>query len=234
MAPAVLDIPTQSTSPVLVPDYLRKVYTWAYLTPWTARLLDHQIVVQAILWGNASRLAREVLNEIRPGDRVFQPAAVYGTFSRELADRIGPRGRLEIRDVASLQVARTRQKLADLPQVHVDWGDAAEPQPDSFDVVSCFFLLHEVPDDVKRRVVPTMLDLVRPGGKAIFVDYHRPHRLHPLKPVTKFIFDWLEPFAASMWSHEINDLAGPDAAGFRWRKRTLFGGLYQSVVAERD
>ena len=103
----------------------------------------------------------------------------------------------------------------------------------SLDAVTCFFLLHEVPDAMKRQIVPAMLNLVGPGGKAIFVDYHRPHHRHPLRPVMRQIFKRLEPFALSMWSQEIEDMAGSAATGFRWTKHTQFGGLYQTVIAQR-
>jgi SAM-dependent methyltransferase len=218
---------------MLVPSYLRDVYSWAYLTPRLAGWLDRQVVVQTILWGNAQRLIGDVLAEVKPGDRVFQPAAVYGDFSRQLAAKIGSKGQLDVRDIAPLQVSLTRRKLADLPQAHVSRGDAAEPDEQLVDVVTCFFLLHEVPDAVKIQITRAMLALVKPGGRAVFVDYHRPHRLHPLKPLMRKIFDWLEPFARSMWSREIHDLAGAAANRFRWRKRTRFAGMYQIVVAER-
>jgi SAM-dependent methyltransferase len=221
------------TTPHRLPDYLRDVYTWAYLTPWLTGFLDRQVVVQTILWGNAQRLIGDVLAQVRPGDRIFQPAAVYGTFSRQLAERAGPLGRLEIRDIAPLQVDLTRRKLADLPRVNVARGDASDPEQSQFDAVTCFFLLHEVPDDVKVRVVQAMLNLTRPGGKAIFVDYHRPRVWHPLRPVMRRVFTRLEPFALTMWSTEIKELAGPAASDFQWRKRTRFGGLYQMVTAER-
>jgi SAM-dependent methyltransferase len=117
----------------------------------------------------------------------------------------------------------------------VSYGDAADPNPDEqhADVVACFFLLHEVPDEVKLQITRSMLQLVAPGGKAVFVDYHRPHRFHPLKPLMRRIFGWLEPFASSMWSREIRDLSGSAGNNFRWRKRTRFCGMYQIVVAER-
>jgi len=222
-------------APALLPAYLREVYGWAYLTPWLAGYLDRQIVVQTILWGNAQRLIDDVLAEIRPGDYVFQPAAVYGDFSRQVARKVGPRGRLDVRDIAPLQIDLVRAKLADLPQARVSHGDAANPNPDEerTNVVACFFLLHEVPDEVKVKITRAMLDLVASGGKAVFVDYHRPGRFHPLKPLMRRIFRWLEPFASSMWRHEISDWAGPAGAGFRWRKRNRFGGMYQIVVAER-
>ncbi len=214
---------------------MRDVYTWAYLTPWLAELLDRQVVVQTILWGNAQRLIEDVLAEVKPGDRIYQPAAVYGSLSRQLADRIGPRGRLEVRDIAPLQVGRTRIKLAGVAHANVARADAAaaEPDPEQFDAVTCFFLLHEVPDDVKLQVVPAMLERVRPGGQAIFVDYHEPGRWHPLKLLMRFIFWWLEPYAKAMWSREIEQLAGSNAGAFRWRKRTRFNGMYQIVIAER-
>jgi SAM-dependent methyltransferase len=229
----LLELSSPPMPAIPIPDYLSNVYTWAYLTPWLTGILDRQAVVQAILWGNAQRLIGDVLAAVKPGDRIFQPAAVYGTFSRQLAGQIGRQGRLEIRDIAPLQVALTRQKLEGLQQVHVACGNAASPERREYDAVACFFLLHEVPDDVKVQIVQAMLWLVRPGGKVIFVDYHRPHRWHPLKPVMQRVFAWLEPFALTMWSREIEQLAGSRAAGFRWSKRTRFIRLYQTVIAER-
>lgn len=229
----MLDLSSPPMPAIPIPDYLSNVYTWAYLTPWLTGILDRQAVVQAILWGNAQRLIGDVLAAVKPGDRIFQPAAVYGTFSRQLAGQIGRQGRLEIRDIAPLQVALTRQKLEGLQQVHVACGNAVSPERREYDAVACFFLLHEVPDDVKVQIVQAMLRLVRPGGKVIFVDYHRPHRWHPLKPVMERVFAWLEPFALAMWSREIEELAGSSAAAFRWSKRTRFIGLYQTVIAER-
>lgn len=218
----------------MLPAYLRDVYSWAYLSPRSAGFFDRQFVVQCILWGNAQRLIDGVLAMLEPGEKVFQPAAVYGTFSRQVAQKVGSSGRLEIRDIAPLQVGLTRRKVADLAQAHVALGNAADPDDDVYDAVTCFFLLHEVPDEVKRQVVPAMLRIVRPGGKAIFVDYHRPHRVHPLKPVMKQIFRHLEPFAMSLWSQEIEFLAGSAAADFVWSKSTHFGGMYQTVIAQRQ
>jgi ubiquinone/menaquinone biosynthesis C-methylase UbiE len=227
-------MPPSSDSVLTPPAYLREVYGWAYLTPWLAGLLDRQWVVQTILWGNAQKLIDDTLAEIDPRQHIFQPAAVYGDFSRQLACKIGPEGRLEVRDIAPLQVSLTRRKLADLPQAHVLWGDAAAPvERQSFDAVTCFFLLHEVPDEIKSLVAGAMLSLVRPGGKAIFVDYHRPSRWHPLKPLMGRIFKHFEPFAAGIWERAIEEWAGPRAKAFTWRKRTRFGGLYQITIAER-
>jgi hypothetical protein len=51
--------------------------------------------------------------------------------------------------------------------------------------------------------------------------------------VMQRVFAWLEPFALTMWSRQIEDLAGMNATAFRWSKRTRFLELYQTVIAER-
>lgn len=215
-----------------VPWYLADVYTWAYLSRFGTRFFDRQTVVTTILWGNAGRLIRWALAEVPVGSHVLQPAAVYGTFSRQLAQQIGPNGRLEVSDVAPVQVDLTRRKLADLSNASVYRWDATQGGRGPYQAIVCFFLLHEVPDPIKQQVVRRLLDSVEVGGKVVFVDYHRPAAWHPLRPVMKRIFARLEPFAPSLWQHEIEQFADQPTR-FSWQKETLFGGLYQKVVAER-
>lgn len=219
-------------APPAMPAYMRDIYAWAYLRPRIARLLDRQAVVSAILWGNDRRLERAVLDELRTGQRVLQPACVYGDFSAKLAAFLGPRGRLEVSDVSSLQVENCRRKLRAFGNAAVTLRDAADPAHSVYDAVCSFLLLHEMPDDYKHRVVDALLGSVVPGGKVVFIDYHRPHPLHPLKGVMSLIFDLLEPFAKSLWSAEIADFASA-RDDFAWSKQTYFGGLYQKTVARR-
>lgn len=217
-----------------VPLYLRRTYSWAYLDHRTLGWLDRPLVVSAILWGNARRLMRAAVAEFRPGSRVLQAACVYGDFSALLAARVGAEGRLEVVDVAPLQVANARRKLAHLAQATVRRGDLAAACPDAaaYDGVCCFFLLHEVPPSTRARIVDHLLEAVAPGGKVVFVDYHRPQPRHPLRWVMSLVFRWLEPYADSLLDADIPALSAR-AGEFSWRKRTLFGGLYQIVVGER-
>ena len=215
-----------------LPDYLSRTYSWAYLDPRTLRWLDRAPVVSAILWGNAGRLMRWAVAQFAPGERVLQAACVYGDFSPLLARRLGISGHLAIRDVAPIQIDNVRCKLAGLPQAEARVANLALPLDERFDAVCCFFLLHEVPVDERRRIVANLLGAVRPGGRAVFVDYHRVRAWHPLRPVMGLVFRWLEPFAASLLDTPIESLAEA-ASDFEWRKETRFGGLYQLVVATR-
>ena len=75
-----------------------------------------------------------------------------------------------------------------------------------------FFLLHEQPEDVRRKTIQEAIRVTRPGGKIIFVDYHRPRAWHPLRLVMKPILHWLDPFAMDLWK---SPLAAGIAAEFQ-------------------
>lgn len=224
--------PSESAQQPSLPDYLVKTYTWAYLTPASLYLLDNPIVLTTILWGNLPRLIRTACEEFKPGQRVLQAASAYGNLSPELAAQVGPQGRLEVIDVAPLQVAHVQRKLSEFPQARARVADATSPGPGIYDGVCCFFLLHEIPDEEKRAVVDALLQRVAPGGKVVFVDYHRMRPWHPLRAPMQLVFRWLEPFAFGLVDREIRSFAS-NPEPFVWRKETYFGGLYQKVVAER-
>ena len=215
-----------------IPAYMREVYYWAYLNSSNARFLDHDAIVSAILLGNNARLRRSLISEIRAGQRVLQVAHVYGRLIPEIAQQVGPAGYLEVIDLVPLQVALCRRKLRDFPQAQVRIANAADPGEAMYDVVSCFFLLHEIPDDLKRSVVDALLLRVNRGGKVVFVDYHQPARWHPLRGLLRLLFNRLEPFAESLWQQQLIDFA-TTPENYHWQKQTFFGGLYQKTIAYR-
>jgi SAM-dependent methyltransferase len=221
------------SEPPLLPDYLVKTYRWAYLTQTSLFLLDNPIALTTILWGNLPRLVRAACIEFERGQRVLQASSAYGNLSPELAAQVGPNGRLEVIDIAPLQVAHVRRKLSDFPHAQARIADAAAPGGGIYDGVCCFFLLHEVPDDHKRAVVDALLASVGAGGKVVFVDYHRARPWNPLRAPVGLVFRWLEPFAFGLVHREITDFASAPEQ-FNWSKETFFGGLYQKVVAVRQ
>ncbi len=215
-----------------IPDYLRDTYSWCYLNPRNVKLLDREWVVRTILWQQHHRLVQAATAEMEPGQHVLQTACVYGNFSVALAEHIGPEGKLEVFDVAEVQVRNCDRKLRGYEYAVVRHQDILSLRDETFDVVCCYFLMHEMPDDYRRGVAAALLSCVQPGGKVVFVDYHKPHWAHPLKLITSLVFDTLEPFAKGLWREEIADFADNNER-FEWRKETYFGGLFQKVVATR-
>ncbi len=72
-----------------------------------------------------------------------------------------------------LSIARRKHRDRDIAFVE---GDAtALPVPDASVDVSCVsFALHEMPRDVRARVVAELARVTRPGGKIVVVDYALP------------------------------------------------------------
>ena len=217
-----------------IPDYLQKTYWWAYLHPNAVRIFERQWLVNLILWGNFARLRDAALNELGEkidGD-ILQVACVYGDFTEHLVERLSPQGSLSVIDVAPIQIENLQSKLKSLRQVAVLRQDSTNLQFEdaSRDAVVLFFLLHEMPDEVRRKTIAEALRVARPGGKLIFVDYHRPAVLNPMRYVMVPILATLEPFAMDMWRGEIADWLPPGTQTAKLEKQTYFGGLYQKVV----
>ena len=220
-----------------VPRYLQSVYWWAYVHPKAVRVFEREWLVNAILFGNYRRLCDSALNAL--GDtacgRVLQVACVYGDLTERLRQRLSCDARLDVVDVLPIQLHNLARKLPVDPRVNLIRGDsAALPCPDAhYDQVLLFFLLHEQPATVRRATLAQALRVVKPGGKVIVVDYHRPSRWHPLRPLMRFVFRKLEPYAIDLWRHEVADLLPPGIRIGSLLKRTLFAGLYQQITLTR-
>ncbi len=218
-----------------IPEYLQDTYWWAYLHPKSFYFFEREWVVNLILWGNMRRLTESVLEELspKPGERVLQVACVYGDFSNRLADHLGKSGsRLDIVDVAPIQIENVKKKVAAHRNVGVHHQDSTSMRfpSASFDQTVVFFLLHEQPEDARRKTVEEAIRVTRPGGKVIFVDYHGPKRWNPMRYVMKPILSLLEPFAMDLWRDELPSFMPADVKRDQIRSDFYFGGLYQKIV----
>lgn len=235
---ACMAAPAQALkAPVPMPRYLEQTYWWAYVHPNAVRVFERQWLVNLILWGNYARLRDAVFAEldVPVAGKLLQVACVYGDFTQMLARQLGPQGTLDVADVAPVQIENLKRKINGHPRVavhHQDSGDLAFTDA-GYDTVVLFFLLHEMPETVRARTVAEALRVVKPGGKVIFVDYHRPAWINPFRYLMMPVLAWLEPFAMDLWRREITDWLPASATPARIDKRTYFGGLYQKVVITR-
>lgn len=227
-----------------IPHYLQQTYWWAYIHPKGVRFFERQWLVNLILWGNFSRLRDVALAEI--GQQIsgnnLQVACVYGDFTACVTDRLTEGAHLDVMDVAPVQLENLRRKLnahrnQNQPSITLHHQDSTQMKfkDDTYDNVIVFFLLHEQPDDVRKKTVQEAIRVVKPGGKVIFVDYHKPSWFNPFRYVMLPILHFLEPFALDLWKKEIiswvpKNLFRCDSPGNRCHKETFFGGLYQKVV----
>lgn len=221
-------IPLQHKETPPMPKYLTDTYWWAYIHPNAVWFFERQWIVNLILWGNFYKLRDLALREFKEPSKLLQVACVYGNFTQELA-KTQPKSEIHVADVAQIQLTNLKNKTADLKNVTLHHQDATKLEftDSSFDNAIVFFLLHEMPEEVRKKSVQEAIRVVKPGGKVVFVDYHSPSRLNPLRYVMIPILKYLEPFALDLWKAEIRQWL-PSVASIN--KQTYFGGLYQKVI----
>ena len=222
---------TSPTAPLAVPGYLEQTYWWAYVHPKAVYVFERQWLVNLILWGNFSRLrdaALDTLGSSLPG-RTLQIACVYGNLTARLRDRLLPDSELDIVDILPVQLNNLARKLPADNRVGLINADSANlPMPSaSYDRALLFFLLHEMPEDVRRDTLAEALRMIKPGGQLVIVDYHRPSTLNPLHWPMQGILRTLEPYAMDLWRNPIETWLPKDIPIREIQKSTSFGGLYQ-------
>ena len=220
-----------------IPRYLETVYSWAYIHPMGVRLFSQGWIVNLILFGNYRRLCDRVLAELGTPvrGRALQIACVYGDLTLRLRHALGPDARLEVVDILPIQLKTLRARLPSDERVTLRLGDSRTlaASDAKFDQVLLFFLLHEQPEHVRRATLAEAIRVVKPGGKIVIVDYHRPALWHPLRPLIWTVFRNLEPYAIDLWRHRIEDFLPETVVLRSIRRETFFGGLFQKVVLIR-
>jgi len=234
---SVLPFGPDAKASLPVPAYLQEFYWWAYVHPWAVRTFERHWLVNLILFGNYARLRDAALAEIGrlAAGRTLQVACVYGDLTVRLAKQIAEDGALDVVDVMPIQLKNLARKLPHGSRARLLHHDstALGMADATYDRALIFFLLHEQPLAVRRRTLAEAIRVVKPGGKIVLVDYHRPHPRHPLRQAMRMLLRRLEPFALDLWQSEIDEFLPDGVALASVRKQTYFGGLYQKVVITR-
>jgi ubiquinone/menaquinone biosynthesis C-methylase UbiE len=220
-----------------IPRYLEHVYWWAYVHPKAVHVFEREWLVNAILFGNYGRLRDAALADLGQTvqGRTLQVACVYGNLTPKLRTRLAGDARLDVVDILPVQLANLRKKLPPDERFVLKHGDATslDSADAQYDQVLLFFLLHEMPEAVRRQTLAEAMRVLKPGGRMVIVDYHRPAKLHPLRPLMRQIFRHLEPYAMDLWGNEVETFLPAGIVPAAIEKKTYFGGLYQKLVLTR-
>ena len=167
--------------------------------------------------------------------RTLQVACAYGNLTPRLREQLAPEASLDVVDILPIQLKNLASKLPPDERVALLQGDSSSLacEDASYDQVLLFFLLHEQPEAVRRKTLAEAMRVVKPGGKVVIVDYHRPVPLHPLRLLMTGVFRRLEPYAMDLWDHEVTEFLPRGFQPASITKRTWFGGLYQKLVITR-
>jgi ubiquinone/menaquinone biosynthesis C-methylase UbiE len=177
------DLPEEAV-PERYPRYYARNFHYqseGYLGHTSAALYDLQ--VELLFGGTADvmrrrlvppvvRFARSIGASAQKPLRVLEVACGTGHLLRMLGAALPDEARLFGVDLSPHYIARAREVLPRDLDVSLLCDDAAKlPFLDaSFDAVTNVFLLHEIPADVRKRVLAEMFRVLRPGGLFVIGD----------------------------------------------------------------
>lgn len=126
---------------------------------------------------------RDVLDP-RPGEHVLELGPGTGYYTLDVAEWVGPGGRLDILDLQREMLDHTMRRASerDLTNVIATQGDArALPYPDaSFDAAYLVAVLGEIPD--QDAALCELARVLRPGGRVVVGElFGDPHWVSPAR-----------------------------------------------------
>ena len=217
-----------------LPLYFKELYGWVYGNRKVSGLLDNDFIQGVLSCGYSQKLSDALIKEIKPGSRVLQFGATFGSQIESVIERIGENGYYDIVDISNIQLRRIKDKYQYIfPNMYFHKGDASVDLGfRDYDVTICYMLLHELPPQTKQNVVNNALSSISSDGKVIFMDYSNPRKCHPLRFAHKVFNRLYQPFAEKLWERDIYDYAS-NGKRYNWRKTTYFEKMYQKVVATK-
>jgi SAM-dependent methyltransferase len=136
----------------------------------------HESVLRSHRWRTARNSAGYLLGHLRPGQRLLDVGCGPGTITADLAELVGPDGRVTACDASEEVLRAAAGHAADRGVTNVDFVVAdvhhLDLPDDGFDVVHAHQVLQHVADPV--RALREMRRVCRPGGivAARDGDYH--------------------------------------------------------------
>jgi SAM-dependent methyltransferase len=125
--------------------------------------------------------------QLKPGEVVADIGAGTGYFSRRLAGKVGPAGKVLAVDIQPemLRLLTNRMAAIGLTNVVAILGTATDPKlpAASVDLVLMVDVYHEF--DLPREIMEAICRSVRPGGRLVFVEYRGEDPAVPIKPLHK-------------------------------------------------
>jgi len=215
---------------------------WIYKSPFFIRVADRMFVVSSILLLQYSKLVSCVVKRLNPslkGKRVLQISCAFGNVSEKIADSCASQGAEEfvLTDIMQSEVDNAERKLKKFGKLCTFLKQDAmnlEFEDQSFDYVVVFFLPHELPLDKKGKLIEEANRVLRPGGKIVFGEFHKP-RLKILEILGRIYFKVFEPYATEMWdSFDIaTALKESTDNPYSFEKDTFLFDNFQVLAAKR-
>ncbi|MBK7474401.1 MAG: class I SAM-dependent methyltransferase [Betaproteobacteria bacterium] len=205
------------------------------------KLVDFQPIISAILLFQYKRLVSHIVAGLGRSDlegkKVLITSCAFGNVIPRVVDAAvrGGAERVLIADIIPNELAHARSKLGSFAG-KVDYiEDNATEMKHAEGAAAAnviFFLLHELPHDLKGQALREAGRMLAPGGKLYLAEFHRPE-LWVLRALSWTYFKVFEPLGLALWdTHDPLDCL-LDMGGWECERTTCFFGNFQIITATK-
>lgn len=202
------------------------------------RLVDVQPLIAAILLFQYDRLVSIITRRLRrmklTGGEVLITSCAFGNVMPRVARSAlkSGAGMVRVVDIVESELQHAQRKMSELA-AHLsfrrDDATALSLADSSIAANIMFFLLHELPHDLKGRALREACRVLEPGGQLFLAEFHRPRPL-VLRGLSWAYFKVFEPLGLVLWDTH-DPVRQLDALGMRCRRYPVFFGNFQVIVA---
>jgi len=205
------------------------------------KLVDFQPIISAILLFQYHRLVSKIVAGLKATDlsnrKVLITSCAFGNvIPRVVEAAVESRAeRILIADIIQNELVHAKSKLGRYSGKveYIEDNATAMKQREGFaDANVMFFLLHELPHDLKARALSEAGRMLATGGKLYLAEFHKPE-LWVLRALSWTYFKVFEPLGLALWdTHDpLNCLQ--EIGGWSVERTTYFFGNFQIITATK-
>ncbi|TXT40817.1 MAG: UbiE/COQ5 methyltransferase [Comamonadaceae bacterium] len=205
------------------------------------RLVDWQPIISAILLFQYSHLVSLIVQGLRrdnlQGKQVLITSCAFGNVIPRVVEASVKSGASQvlIADIIQNELDHAQTKLGQYAEqiVYSQDNAVALQQPDaSVQANVMFFLLHELPHQLKIQALNEAMRVLAPGGKLYLGEFHRPSPWL-LRSLSWTYFKVFEPYGLALWDSHDPVLQLQAMPGVSCERHTAFFGNFQVIVATK-
>lgn len=206
------------------------------------KMVDFQPIISAILLFQYDRLVSKIVAELQRmdlgGREVLITSCAFGNVIPRVVGAAVSNGarRVHLIDLIENELIHARGKLGELARkVEFSAANATAMQHAADGSVAAnviFFLLHELPHELKGEALKEAARTIAPGGKLLLAEFHRPDSW-VLRAFSWTYFKVFEPLGLALWDSHDPLRYLEDLGGFSCTRTTYFFGNFQVIVATK-
>jgi ubiquinone/menaquinone biosynthesis C-methylase UbiE len=206
------------------------------------KMVDYQPIIAAILLFQYHHLVSKIVSELAQMDlrkkKVLITSCAFGNVIPRVVKAAIESGaeRVLIADIIQNELIHAKSKLGEYAGKveFVEDNAVSMTQPEGSVAANViFFLLHELPHNLKGQALNEAGRMLAPGGKLFLAEFHRP-QLWVLRALSWTYFKVFEPLGLALWDTHDPLTYLESTGGWKCQRTTYFFGNFQVITATKQ